>query len=520
MKRIKLLSLLLALSILFGTLLTACGETEPPKTVPVTVNTETAEKTAEEAPEYETLPNRLKVKDVENFPLANSEMTKAELRQLSLDFFLLQLTFQWVPNLDVTDYDVTYGSFKKGLSTKAVYSGMPYQSKGIGSVYRWLEYYDEATATLDLERAFAENGGYGEGGALVDVETDANGNITYKKYVSFMTMFNQCSSSSFWGWARVINSADFSFTCDMNVYNGFIPVGCYTYPNMETLDLFGYKTAANPTGYDVDDVIRDWNAQNGEDAMFKCYAKLKPADLLVSPGHTLMVKSVDLVKREDGTINYLTSSITVQEQVEKWARQTMLGTSRYYRQGETENVYSFSQLQKQNYMPLTFAEYLDENDPQDREHLNFYREHIEPRSPLSKEYHLFTFTDEQVKEMSGVGVEKGRVFCTAESGKAISLADFKEMAVGSNYSISDVFVTVKDASGKEVFKSVYRAQIVREREVPMSARKSTLEKDEAGNYLPLTHGMEEFANGSHTVDVTLQISTGEKLVAFTGTLEA
>jgi hypothetical protein len=32
--------------------------------------------------------------------------------------------------------------------------------------------------------------------------------------------------------------------------------------------------------------------------------------------------------------------------------------------------------------------------------------------------------------------------------------------------------------------------------------------------------MEEFANGSHTVDVTLQISTGEKLVAFTGTLEA
>ena len=503
MKCSKLLSLFLALAILCGTLLSACGETEAPATEPLTTDAVTVEEATKEAPEYDTIPKRLKVKDVENFPLANSKMTKDELRQLSLDFFLLQLTFQWVPSIDVTDYPVTYGSFEKNLSTKAVYSGVPYQSKGIGNLYRWLEYYDEATATLDLERVFAENGGHGENGAVIDVETDSTGNVTYKKYVSFMTMFNQCSSSSFWGWARVINSADFSFTCDMNVYNGFIPVGCYTYPNMETLDQFGYQTDANPTGYDVDDVIRDWNAQNGEDAMYKCYAKVKPADLLVSPDHTLMVKSIDLVTRDDGTINYNTSSITVQEQVEKWARQSVVGTTLFYRQGETDNVYSFAQLLKYNYMPLTFAEYLDENDPQDREHLDFYRKHIEPRSPLSKEYRYFSFTDEEVKEMSGIDVEKARVFCTAKTGEAISLADFKEMVVGSNYSISDAFVTVKDASGKEVFKSVYRAQIVREREVPMSARKSTLEKDESGSYLPVTHGMEEFANGAHSRYKTL-----------------
>ena len=110
----------------------------------------------------------------------------------------------------------------------------------------------------------------------------------------------------------------------MNVRNGFIPVGGYTYPNMETILDFGVVSDTNPTGYDTDDVIKDWNAQNGEDGMYQCYAKVKPADLLVSPDHTLMVKSVEIALRPDGTVNYALSTVTVEEQIEKWARTAFL----------------------------------------------------------------------------------------------------------------------------------------------------------------------------------------------------
>ena len=42
--------------------------------------------------------------------------------------------------------------------------------------------------------------------------------------------------------------------------------------------------------------------------------------------------------------------------------------------------------------------------------------------------------------------------------------------------------------------------------------------DEAGNRLPISTGVAELADGQNTVTVTVQVSTGELLTAFTGTL--
>lgn len=518
----KILFVFLALAMVCSQFLSACQsetakETDDPETLAATVETATA--TAEE--DNKVFKKQLTRKQVEDFAIASDDMKKEDLRQLTLDFFLLQLTFQWTPNYDVTDYPVTYGSFSKSLLQNAVYGGIPYQSTGFGSVYRWLEYYDEETAVLDLEKALAENGGYGEGAAVEDVQTDANGKVTYKKYLSFRTMFNQCSSSSFWGWGRVINSANFLYTADMTVRNGFIPVGGYTYPNMETLDRFGYETEANPTAYDTDNVIADWNAQNGADAMFKCYAKTKPADLLVSPGHTLMVKSVDVQTRADGTINELISTITVQEQIEKWARATRLNEHAYYIQGEEASVYTFKELQKQGYIPYTFVEYLDETDPVDQEHLKFYNDVIAPLSPIAPQYTLFTFTQDKLASMTGASVEKSEVFTNLETGKQnVSLEEFKALAVGSNYPISDCFVVVKDKDGKEVLKNVFRALNPRTREVSMTAEKSSHEKDADGNLITISQGLEAYTSGGYTVEVSLQLSTGEKPTVFTLELAA
>ena len=92
------------------------------------------------------------------------------------------------------------------------------------------------------------------------------------------------------------------------------------------------------------------------------------------------------------------------------------------------------------------------------------------------------------------------------------------MNVGSNYSISDVFVTVTDAQGNVVLKNIHRSGCDHIREVAMTAGVTTWEEDADGNVLPISHGIEEFADGSNIVKITLQLSTGEVFTAFEGTL--
>ena len=93
---------------------------------------------------------KLTAKAVESLPLASDTMSKDELRQLCLAYFELQLSFHWTPSRSVTDYPSTYANVKKTLDKGTVYGGIPYQSLGTGNLYRWLEYYDEATKTAAM----------------------------------------------------------------------------------------------------------------------------------------------------------------------------------------------------------------------------------------------------------------------------------------------------------------------------------------------------------------------------------
>ncbi len=524
MKQKSVFALLLALTLLFTSLLSSC-ESAPSSDVDQTVEStqETIEKTEESKNEGNSsqskyLANRLNAEQVNSLPIATEDMTYEERRQLALDYFYLQLTFQWLPNMDITDYPMTYGTKNKEILSTAIYVGVPYQSKGSGNLYRWLEYYDEETAVMDIQRAFAENGGYGEDAAMTDVED--RGNFIYKKYRSLMTFFNQCSFGAFWGWGRVINSVHLLGTAWMNAYNGFIPLG-YTYPNMETLDKFGEVTDGNPTGYDTVNVIEDWNAANGDDGMYRCYAKMKPADLLVSDTHTMMVKKVTLQKKTDGTIDYERSYVAVQEQGEKWSFSSTLHKKRIFTQGETEKEYTFRNLQSQEYIPFTFAEFLDPNVPEEKVLLDSYYASANVRSHLEDSYTNFSFTKEQLMDMTGPGLEKAVLFTNLQEGlENITMAQFEEMALGSNYSISDVFVIVKDKDGNELKKNVYRATNGVIREVTMKTNNSTWQKDDAGNYLNMTDGIAPLATGENTIEITVQLSTGEKLTAFSGKLLA
>ena len=473
----------------------------------------------------ESMPKKLLVSDVTNIPIATDDMTYAERRQLCLDFFEVQVGFQWKPDMDVTDWITTNynkGTYKQ-LLTSDIYGGIPYQSKGSGNLYRWLEYYDETTGIMNLEAAFAENGGYGDGAAIFDEEKDNTGAITYKKYRSFQTLFNQCSVSAYWGWGRVINSANFGYTNEMTAYNGFIPVGCYDYGydyegkhyDMHGFQYWGKVSDENPKGLDVDDVIVMLQKEKGAEGVYKLYAQMKPADCLVNTGHVIMVKSVNLFTTKSGEIDYELSTVTVLEQVEGWAAKDTIGDTKLWQQGYIDHAYTFSKLLKENYIPFTFEELLDPNDPQDKKHLDYFATYKDKITSVPESYSAIAFSE----EMIGAGVEKGQVYSTLDRTEgSIRFAEFYGMSVAANYGISDVFVTVTDKDGKVLAKNIFRATDAHTREVSMLANKSTWETTAGGALLDLTDGIKELATGENTIEISLQISTGEKLTAFKGTL--
>ena len=471
----------------------------------------------------ESMPNKLLVSDVTSLPIATNDMTIAQRQDLVIKFMELQVSFQWLTNQDIMDWPSTYGGGKKTIETKNLYGGIPYQSVGFGNPYRWLEYYDETTGIMDMQTALAENGGYGEDAAITDVDELTN----YKKYRSLMTFFNQCTSSTSWSWGRVINSVRFGDTKNITAYNGFIPVGGYTYGfehegkqyGPEDIQIFGKDdngaALGNPIGYDTKHVIADWNAANGEYAMFDCYLQMKPGDCLVNAGHAMMVKEVRPATKEDGSIDYNMCIVIVNEQVEGWAKKDKVGEKTLYNQGSKEGAYTLATLQEKKYLPFTFPELQDPNDPQGQKYLAYHKEMVAKTQPVKKLYSVFECTE----DCNGTGVEKAKTLCTKENGN-ISLADFSALVVGSNYSISDVFVTVTDGSGAVKQENIFRAGSTHVREVAMTEGNCTWKTDAEGNRLTLCDGLAALADGNHTVTVTLQLSTGEKLTAFTGTLTA
>ena len=517
MKQIKRLICFVLILVFLCPLIASCGteiepltsestatqtETATEETKPVSYPCESDPDFSKESLEYKTL----SAAQLASVPVATNEMSAMEKRKLCIDFFRLQLSFLWETNLDVIDYYTTYAKQfdDRALLTGNYYAGIPYQSSGNGNLYRVMEYYNEETGILDLQRAFAEHGGYGEGGEVDSLKLDKNGNVSYKRYRSLRTFFNACSSSSAWAWARVINTADYGSTSDINVNGGFIPVGCYTYRNMEVIDKFGSVTNANPAGVDTDDVI----LQMGEEYLYHCYASCRPADCVVNAGHVMMVKKVNLVRRADGTPDPVRSSIEVLDQNEIWAENTTLNGKKLYRQGGVDRVYTFEKLRNSNYLPFTFAELLDENDPFDKPHLEFYKEHIEERNIFLEKYTSKGFAADQLPEIGDAGVEKAVVFL---SGKADSLEELAKLKLGCNYSISDVFVRVKSGDGKILLENVYRATSSSTRVVSLSAQMTNAKTDENDKRPSILTGVSEALAKGGKLEITVQVSTGEVL---------
>ena len=97
----KITYFLLVVVLLTTALVPACAEEAPLTTIE-------EEPTTTAPAEEDPLATKLTVAQVEAFPVANEEMSKDELRRLAVDFFNLQLSFRWVPDMDILDYPCTH----------------------------------------------------------------------------------------------------------------------------------------------------------------------------------------------------------------------------------------------------------------------------------------------------------------------------------------------------------------------------------------------------------------------------
>lgn len=161
---------------------------------------------------------------------------------------------------------------------------------------------------------------------------------------------NDCASAVMQAWSRVGSSFEFTNTKYMTRDLGYLPVGEYA---SESGELTSTTRLCR---------------ENGEQTMFEAYACLRKADALVcrepGAGHALMVVSVEIVRREDGSIDSDASFAVTLEQ----SRMPLMYGEKYFHPELQEDVYitfsldrrySFREIIKEGYLPVTCRELVD-----------------------------------------------------------------------------------------------------------------------------------------------------------------
>jgi hypothetical protein len=267
---------------------------------------------------------------------------------------------------------------------------------------------------------------------------------------------NQCSYGAYWAWGRVMSSAGYDSTLEIVVANNFVRVGPYTY----------------------DDSLPGWSAEmtttkvcraNGEQVMFRSYAALQPADGLVcvTPGgHVIMCAEPPCVEYTDGEIDGDNSYVRIIDQHQEWKEGTNEAGDTFLFKKFIGRKMPFRQLFNESYLPFTFREFTGE-------------------APIADTVCAFSFT-----------------------GDTITVKELFESTVTSNYGISDIYATVRNTEGKEVCRHAVRIRRGGTKHLQLIP-----EGDNTDRW-----GTLDVTNGEFTVEVTAQLSTGERPTVYTGKL--
>ena len=262
-------------------------------------------------------------------PIANNDMTEDELRQLCVDAFRLNLSFQWTPTEDIAfGFTILDKSYEVTLNKGIAYSGLFYNNNTAhGHAYKVLDFYDPETGAMDIEAM----GGY-----------------------KMNILGSACARGITWAWSRVCNTSCPKDTVYMHQYaSGVVPVGPYNYP---------------PTKYSFSpgDGTKLLIADNGLQTIYESYAATKPADGVYSSSsyHVMMISTLpEVVRWPDGTIDPVNSYTHVHEQA---AAGTVKGAMDYTQSngvtmrplGTVDRKVSFQELADKGYVPFALKELL------------------------------------------------------------------------------------------------------------------------------------------------------------------
>ena len=427
----KFLFAILTLMLILGVLV-ACGEksdapdnTEAPKET-------TAISAYKSTNNYEKLQGQLTWEGINAFPIKSSTMTIDEARSLCVDFFRYSKTALWIADDDYQIYN-SAGETARTVDKGKVYGGLPYVGVASGNVYRTMTYMDEETGVVNV-KALGEN----------------------------PELFgNQCSLASWWGWARVINSAKYEWTYHAVKSRGFVPLGPHYYdPELKQFT----------TQYGTDECLRE----NGMNTMMESYALLKKGDgimYMTTAGHIVMIASDAEVKRdENGVIIPTQSYVTVLDQTTEWLTGVNEFGETYTYEANVDAKWSFLTLYEGNYLPYSYKEFTGEDPIEDT---------------------VITFS---------------------HTGDTISKEQLFSSYVECNYGLVDIYASIYDADGNEVYKVGSYANKACKMKLPFASEKKEKTLFQWGDWADLTPG------GDYTVKVYAQVGTGERPTLWEGKL--
>ncbi len=253
----------------------------------------------------------------------DKEPDTMQLRQMAVQAMRDLLTIQWHTETEIT-YRKTGPVNGKQFhhEPRKTYGGMLYSGASSG-LFQFLEYYDFETGCLRFP-----------------------GNSSELK----AALGSSCADTLLWAWSTVCNSFTGGYYPIMMVpKNGYCIVGDYKLKeNIKTFYEYPSYT-----------VIRE----NGNDVMLEAYAKMLPADALVtnSDNHAMMViEAPTVVYLEDGTIDSANSFVMIQDQRAGGSTfyEYKIDGRTVYLSGRIDGKYTFDQLLEEHYIPVTTQEFL------------------------------------------------------------------------------------------------------------------------------------------------------------------
>ena len=449
--------------LLMAAVLVACGE----EASSVSANDPKTDVTIykAEGSDYPELKNQVSWEGINSVKIKTSTMTVAEARQICADFFHYAKTATWIPSenygiwSDATIH--TDGSDPdRHMDGGVIYGGLPYISWGTGSIYRLMDYIDPTTGVVDMKNAGNEPLVFG----------------------------NQCANGAYIGFSRVINSADYGVTADMVHSRGFLRIGPYKYADYLTGYSEGYNTTA---------IIKE--PENGAQVLFQSYALLDVADGLVNwttAGHVMMVVEKPVVVYKEGStteIDGTASYLYITDQHVKFnPYQHPDGGDLAQIANYVDKKFTFQQLLDASYLPFTFAEWTGADKIEQTEC---------GMTVGSTTYAKGTITEDDKREFKN----------TVDAPATLSVEQLFKVKVSSNYFILDLYASVYNADGVEVYKLANR---------PLHAGNTEFQFAKAGNTKEEWGTLDnlDLANYEYTVKIYMQLGTGERPVLWEGKL--